>query len=105
MSLIPVSRKQSALARYWQRTPSESGSNSLVDLGASLGEAVVAPAVRKALVDPATQDLAAVQVAGILQSETVQNAIRPMIRKAAIYGFLGVIGGAIVANIITKRLL
>lgn len=77
--------------------------SSLSALGVDLGESIVSPAVRKALTDPATLALAEVQVARILESEQVQKALAPMLRKVALLGFVGVVAGCVLANIITGK--
>lgn len=78
--------------------------NGLGSIGAELGDAVLGPAVRKALLDPSTKQIAQVQIASILESPEVQAAIAPTLRKVAILGFVGVIAGATIANLLTRKI-
>jgi hypothetical protein len=73
-------------------------------IGSELGEAIVAPAVRKALMDPHTLKLAEVQLATLIESETVQKALAPTLKKVLVYGFVAVLLGGVVANLITRRI-
>ena len=73
-------------------------------LGGELGDAIIGPAVRKALNDPNTLKLAEIQIASILESDTVKKAVEPVLKRLAIIGFGGVIAGALIANLIARKI-
>ena len=73
-------------------------------LGSGLGDVFLTPAIRQSLKDPETLRLLEVQIAGILKSETVQLAVRPLVVKAATWAFVGVLAGSVLANLITDRM-
>ena len=79
--------------------------DTLAGLGGLLGSSIITPGVQQALSDPTTRELAEVQVARIIESPAVQKALEPTLRKAAFLGFVGVIAGATIANIITRTIL
>lgn len=83
-----------------QAPPPESGAI----LGSGLADAFLTPAIRQSLKDPETLRLLEVQIAGILKSESVRLAVRPLLVKAALWAFVGVLAGSVLANLITDRM-